>query len=360
MISTCVLKFDIGIQSLRKYISFLEQLENLSYISPNNLNSPASTFLLQFQVSASTHRGDIRKFEYNSIIVSLYGLLENFIEDLTEEYALRLAQITPNYDDLPTALKEAHISLTAEHIKRTAKDGQFRNTNSRQLVANLNSCLDLNQVDYHINSPVFRYHTANFRHNNIFDFLSCAGIPYSHSALRNNVKFKNYIQNINQGREYSSIPEDSLFHILDDLAERRNHVAHGVESDLLSRNILRDDYLEYVDMFCKTLFDVTLQESLHHEIKNLGIDLGKPLHIYRENIACFILQYGSFSVNDHITSYNADTKCIQHGEIISIHHFFKEKKTISAPYRSSTLICVKISFKPSANAIFSILHNEFQ
>jgi hypothetical protein len=51
-----------------------------------------------------------RRFDYNSLIISLYGLLEQYIEGLVRGYSASLNALLPRYADMPDPIKH-HISL---------------------------------------------------------------------------------------------------------------------------------------------------------------------------------------------------------------------------------------------------------
>jgi hypothetical protein len=60
-----------------------------------------------------------RRFDYNCVIISLYGALEYYIEALARLYVTGLNVTVPKYVDLPQKILESHINLTyIPHISR--------------------------------------------------------------------------------------------------------------------------------------------------------------------------------------------------------------------------------------------------
>ena len=95
-----------------------------------------------------------RRFDYNCIVISLYGLLEQYIEALVLGYADALNGIVPRYEDLPGPIRERHIGLTFTLIQQ-ADQSRYRGViDAAVLVANLHSCLN-NQTPYKLNAAAF-------------------------------------------------------------------------------------------------------------------------------------------------------------------------------------------------------------
>jgi len=109
-----------GIADLRWHIESLG-IESALLIAPT-ATSPCSegerlaAKLKQHMTSRSVAK---RRFDYNSLIISLYGLLEQYIEGLVRGYSAGLNAILPRYADMPEAVRTAHLVLSCSLISRT-------------------------------------------------------------------------------------------------------------------------------------------------------------------------------------------------------------------------------------------------
>ena len=95
--------------------------------------------------------------------------------------------------------------------------------------------------------------------------------------------------------------------MLEDLANRRNQVSHGVDSDILEYEVLQD-YVTYVYYFGICIFRVTYKHLIRNFIKNKGKKLGTPLHVYKNGrVACISLNSGSISIGAKIIAHNTSS-----------------------------------------------------
>jgi hypothetical protein len=59
-----------------------------------------------------------RRFDYNCVIISLYGALEYYIESIARLYVKGLNSIVPKYMDLPHKIIESHVNVTFTAIQK--------------------------------------------------------------------------------------------------------------------------------------------------------------------------------------------------------------------------------------------------
>ena len=70
-----------------------------------------------------------RRFNYNSIIVSLYGYLEQYIENIISRTASLLNDIVPSYKHLSSQIQDHHLRLSLDLIRKldhTRFRGKFK------------------------------------------------------------------------------------------------------------------------------------------------------------------------------------------------------------------------------------------
>ena len=119
-----------------------------------------------------------KEFTYTNSIISLYGYLESYIENLADEFITGLNVAKIPISALPKAIKERHLELSMQFLKKIAwdkkQDQSDKRDSEKQVVANLHSFFQ-EEDNYNLNSKAFTLHTANFRFELIQSFFSQLG-----------------------------------------------------------------------------------------------------------------------------------------------------------------------------------------
>jgi hypothetical protein len=102
--------------------------------------------------------------------------------------------------------------------------------------------------------------------------------------------------------ERDRLDSNSAFEHLNDLAERRNLVAHGQVADRLSLNLLKD-LVQYVSDLCISIEQAVSGAILQHLMEYQSKSTIEPLQVINSEIACIRLQSReSVSVGDYLVS----------------------------------------------------------
>lgn len=240
--------FESDLNELRSHLNFIEHLK--VDILPTNKN---------YEYSKSSAK---RKFDYSSAIISLYGLIENYIEKFCFEYSESIENKIPSYDFLDSKFTDNHFDLSIELIKKVSekKHIKYANISKEKLVYNLNNCLIIKQP-YKLNREAFTINTGNLKHSKI-----CDTIGYLNIKLNDKLK---------QMHSFSAQTENA-FNKVDDLVQRRNEIAHGNVQDILDTT----EIVTYVDFVEKYL--VSIGEIMKTEIEQLEL-------LYKKNNKCILL-----------------------------------------------------------------------
>jgi hypothetical protein len=261
---TQLLAFTEEIKSLREYINYIE-------ITSQNLQR-------DLQLSgqdANVHNFTLakkKKFEYAAIIISLYGLLERYIEKWICHYLEKLPRVISNYADLPEKMRKNHfnasISLADKII--TNKLGYDNELSKEEVITNLAKCVS-GQQPYRLNQKAFTLKSSgNLKHNKIVELFNSLAIQdLNKQLLDDNQDFKNYLRDkrrdeISERGSFEAIKPEILYKEINDLVDRRNEIAHGGEVlDILSQPemIL---YLDFLEKYCTEIFKVLETEFSRH------------------------------------------------------------------------------------------------
>jgi hypothetical protein len=261
-----------------------------------------------------------KRYDYNSIIISLYGLVEQYLEVLMQDYLELLQQIVPSYSVLPQSIINNHVAVSFELIKQT-EQSRYRGSNTKgMIISRLNSCLSDPQ-NYRLNAEAFCHHSANFRSNVIDEFFRQVGFLNIMQEIVGNKTFKNLLIELDLSElhdrfekladkktkeDKASSLQERAFYFLNDLADRRNEVAHGISSQLLAHDILLT-YVHFLEIFCETVYDVLFQNLLRKEIEFRGVSIGKPTAIYKDGyVACVWSNKAHIKKDDYIVGQNAN------------------------------------------------------
>jgi hypothetical protein len=302
-------KFYQEISNLEKLISFYT-LENKLLGSFNT--TPKTTeekIILELSTELKSFRNPKRQFNYNSIIISLYGFFERFIENCLFTYADELNSLIEIYQNLPSPVKKKHLLLSLSLINKIEDSKYTGPLRKEEIIKNLHNCLNTPNK-YKLNGNAFTQHSANFRLKIINDSFSQLGINQINSLVLKETSFREFIaQKLElQGSQLEQSNFEAVaFQTLNDLAEYRNQVAHGVEGHLIGNDIL-NDYLVFFKHYSYSLIEVLRKNLLHIELEQNGKKLGPITDSFRNGeILCFKSNKYSLKIGDNIIGTNSST-----------------------------------------------------
>jgi hypothetical protein len=264
-----------------------------------------------------------RQFNYNSLIISLYGTFERFIEDILITYADKLNRVFKSYNDLPEDIVNNHLKLSLSLLEKVSKRRYNGNIKSGEVIHNLHQCLNVNS-DFSLNKDAFAQHTANFRSQVVEECFSRIGINSINGELLKNEQFYTFLLGKLDRKQGDDISNEEAFYWLDSLADRRNEVAHGVPSEILQNEII-SEYVEYFRNYADALIRILVSNLLLLECDQIGLPLGEMTDLYKNgNVICIKSNRLPIKVGDFLIGKNKN--CIQKVQIVEIQ---VEKKPIS-------------------------------
>lgn len=254
--------FNIEIKELRDHLNYIENISNeISNTSP-----------LFPYVNSLTKK----KFNYNSLIISLYGIVENYSEKFIVKYLENISLIISEYPNLKNSIKKKNIynsaSLTLKVIEK--KLSKYSHLKENDLITNLNTCLT-NLPNYSLNFESFTMLLGNMKHSRMCELFSQIDIDLNQSFIKHT--------------EFNLSSSENQFIKLDELVDMRNEVAHGNVSTLLTPNQVQD-YVDFIEKYFKNLhkilaFDLE-QEKLKYWKTNHSIQLENTI-VFTGNIIGF-------------------------------------------------------------------------
>jgi len=284
LIQGSLIELNKGLENLKSFIASMNNHRDLLLaireheIISGETNEP---IIIKTKDLLISHlQPDNKIFGYSSVIITMYGLLENYIENLIKEYLEYLSSCIPKYNDLPIAIKNNHYELSASLINNLLLPKYKDKITKEFIITNLYSCGNCKGLKhYKINIDAFAQHSYNFKEQSINEFFKSVGLSNITSLIKSNVFFREYI-------EAEDIEVENAFNILNDLAERRNRISHGTEEN----NILDLDelsrYANYIGYFANSLNSVLIEQALPFIIQDGDnvVQIGYPIAIFTDKI----------------------------------------------------------------------------
>jgi hypothetical protein len=198
------------------------------------LEDPKVTVLMD-AYNSSTRASSLtnaKKFTYTSSIISLYGFLESFIENIACEFIEHLNLLQTPYIRLPKEIRDSHLELSMNLLKKVQRSRihskEEKSNSIKSIVSNMYSCTQ-ESVDYKLNEKAFAIHSANFRYDSIHNLFCKIGID---SVPRRTLQNEQLIDALAKKYATDTNIEKKIFISLlttelEDLAQKRNEIAHG-------------------------------------------------------------------------------------------------------------------------------------
>jgi hypothetical protein len=286
---------------LRNHIKFIEQL-NLDLLQTSN----------NYEYNKSRSK---RKFDYSSVIISLYGLVENYIERFCFEYTENIEKIIPSYDLLESKFTDNHFNLSIELVKKITENKhlKFANINRENIINKLSHCISI-KTNYSLNKEAFTINTGNLKHSKI-----CETIGFL------NIKLEEKLRQING----FNIQTENAFNTIDDLVQRRNEISHGNIQDILDTTAI-EPYIDFTENYLLSIGKVLQQELIKidlQEKKNNSIEISN-MRFFSPKIVGIVngaeLDFKSGDILLVQKSFNTIETC----QILEIRHFKNNDVTL--------------------------------
>jgi hypothetical protein len=156
--------FKKEINEISEYFRHIEHISNV--ISLDNCEGLPS--LQQLQEHHIKFRTSRKKFEYKASIISLYGLLERYIEIWIHEYLGSLCKLIDSYARLDEKLQENHFDLSVKLIAiiTSRENAKYQHLSKEIIINKLHKCIS-NSDKYSINPEAFTISSGNLKHKRI-------------------------------------------------------------------------------------------------------------------------------------------------------------------------------------------------
>jgi len=293
----CLRTLKDGLSLLRHYVDGLDKQDRLLRVQPEACGHAHAVVRDLQNHFRSKNQKD--RYDYNTIIISLYGYFERYLEDLITEYLTLVSSYVPKFSDLPSCIQEKHLVLSLD-LARKADQQRFASTvRVEEIVSRLHGCFNTPEK-YQLNVQAFTQHTANFRQAVVASTFNQCGIPNLGQSVRKAEPFISFLKQEDPDRDvdnYLSGGDDVVFARLDDLANRRNDVAHGTPvDDILSQDLLRS-YIDFIEAYAAGVALIVFERALPFMLDH-ALALGLPILVFNGRIVCVNVPKGRIAIGD--------------------------------------------------------------
>ena len=287
---TCLQTFRAGVDELVAFLQSTEdetELNDLFLRRQDALEGREKELLLQI----TSARTDRKRYVYTVAIISLYGLLERFVDTSIEAFVDRVASSVSSYELMPEAIKRNHVPMSLELVKAIVEERHRSSTTQEDVIGNLHSCLSGATV-FRVNGSAFVLHRGNISLGRITEFLTAVGITPHLRRVTLAHDLLDFFHSREPELDVRMVPDQELSGLLrpiDDLVERRNEVSHGVINiDDIESTELLIERCRFMVAYGSALYDVMLQEALKYQINLSSVQgLGRPVAVFNGSIVCF-------------------------------------------------------------------------
>lgn len=266
MHSSSLENFKIELNQIREYLKHIEYVTNIvaDFSFENDAISIANS-LIDFKEHYKKNHRDKKVFEYKSIVISLYGLLERYVETWIKEYLDFLSVTITDYNEIDEKLRNNHFKLSIQLITMiTSRDSaKYEHIVKEDILKRLNECIT-HIKPYKLNSDAFTISSGNVKHNKIVELFALIGIKLN-EELKRNMTFNEYLKRYLDTEHISNLETENLYSRINDLVDRRNDIAHGVS---ITNTVGQDellDYCSFLENYCMALFDILTEKSIEQE-----------------------------------------------------------------------------------------------
>lgn len=239
-----------------------------------------------------------RIINYNASVISLYGYLELFIEELIKEYLDDYCKMVPSFNQQTIKTKDSLFDGIID-ISHKISHPKMKSHSIESLVELLYNAF-FNDKNTLI-PELFYQSGGNYNYKEISSSFSRLGMPLS--EIRKYYPISGYIKM--KGRERNS-DESSCYEELNDLVARRNEIAHGASSSSLLSEKMMIEYAKMIDLFCQSLLSF-VRDKLYEIVWTNRIDsANEPVvlgHIFHEKTAHVKMGKGSVNIGDKAICY---------------------------------------------------------
>jgi hypothetical protein len=344
--------FKKEVNQIREYLKHIKYVNDVAaYNVLETDNEQIKKLLNTLNYHHRSFRTDKRIFEYKASIISLYGLIEKYIEIWIKEYLDSLSNVVPEYNKIDQKIRDNHFELSLKLINTitSRETAKYQHFTKEEVLKKLNDCI-VNPTKYQINTDAFVLLSGNLKHNKIVELFNKLNLDLNDELLKNE-ELKNEI-GLNQNT-ISRIEKDILYNKINDLVERRNQIAHGSEEvdDILSISEL-EPYIQFLEKYCQAIFQTLFEQVIKNESIHTFQKVENVIKIFGNKVLAFAIENYTIKVGDMLIIQTKEGRFYKKPILtIELNNQREPEFTIT----EKTKIAVSVDYKIKDNHTFYII-----
>jgi len=322
--------------------NFLKDLENIkNYMNHINIVNKIvsdnkdliSESFNDFNIHIKKFYTEKKLFEYKSIIISLYGLLEYSITNWIQEHINNIPFLVKNYNNLSEKFRENHFDLSINLLTLIKKYQKYETVDKEKIIMTLNNS-NIENGFFCLNSEAYVPLSGNLKHLKIVE----AFIPLD-------IKLEEKLRQCIEQRKLRTCIDR-----INDLVTLRNDIAHG---NIIENILGMTEFNEYIDslkLYGIAIFDILKEKEIEYEVNHSYIELDDIKNIHANKILDFHISKQNIKKGDYLILKDGNQFIKK--EILDIHINGISSDNIFI--LSETNVCIKVSPKLKTNQIFYI------
>lgn len=296
-------EFEAEISELRQHLQYIQNIST-------EIGEKSSLYMYVNSVTKRT-------FNYKSLIISLYGIVENYSDKFIKAYLENLTAIISEYSNLKEVIKKKNIRNSADLTLKVFDNKylKYKHLKEVDLIKNLNSCLT-DVPNYLLNYDGFTILSGNMKHAKICEL-------FKQIDLDLNQEFRKHT-------DFNLSNSENQFIKLDELVEMRNEVAHGSVISLMDPSQIVE-YVNFIEKYFKSLYKILAidleQEKLKYWTKFHCIEI-ENAKVFSGNIVGFSNLKNIPVTNESLIIIMKSDGSFQSAEILNIKSFDNNDLTL--------------------------------
>ena len=339
---TSLNSFQTDVNQIREYLKHIQYVNDVvGYAVLEEDNQEIKSLLNSLKEHEKSFRIEKRVFEYKAAIISLYGLLEQYVETWIKEYLDSLSSLVPEYNQIDEKIRNNHFELSLKLIDIITREfAKYKNLTKEEVLRKLNNCM-FTPINYQINTEAFVLSSGNLKHNKIVDLFKLLNVDLNSELIKSESLNKEIGLQSNQ---ISNKEKYILYNKINDLVERRNQIAHGSEIlDILGISGL-EPYIQFLEVYCQTIFETLFEKFIKQESIHSFQKVEKVVKIFRSQILAFEINNYTIEVGDMLIVETIEGRFYKKPILdIQLKNITHQKLTISE--KTNISVCVDSKIK---------------
>ena len=300
----------------------------------------------------------IRRQNYVSAVIVLYGALERFVEEAVKEYTDELVKMHAKFQELPEQLRDRHTRLTIEYLA-LLKDGKVHETEDiASVVATLHDCLSDNDR-FRLNARAFSARSSNMNLKRIREIMGNLRLQLPARRVVSTPAYDVFLSEAGgfSAKDMSGNEVERALDHVDELVRLRNDIAHGVVNFVsIEENRIVRERAAKLGAFAEALNEILVGELFLTRISRGQLTpVDGEVRVFGNHVACFSWPSGRLVPGDFLVMQPADPAAdLRHGAIASIQIDGVDRLEVVG--REGLEIGVGVPFKVKANGTFFVWH----